>query len=72
MVRDGQNRNHYLFALLQPGNSLMYSHAQTLGLGAAVLICELVRKSEERVDPIRDAPPCPLEPSGVALTIDAE
>ena len=50
----------------------MYSHAQTLSLRAAIFRRELIRKSEDRVDPVRDAPPCPLEPSRVALTVNAE
>lgn len=50
----------------------MYSNAQTFGLRPAVFSFEFFRKADNRVDPIRDAPPCPLEPSWVALAVDAE
>lgn len=72
MIREAKCQGHYLFAFLQSGYSLMYSLAKTLGLRTAVFSIELVRKSEHRVDPVRDAPPCPLEPGGVAFTVDAE
>lgn len=50
----------------------MHPLAKALRLRAAILGVELVGKGNNRVDSIGDAPPCPLEPSGIALTVDAE
>lgn len=50
----------------------MYSQTKALGLRPTIFCAELVGKSKNRVNPICDAPPCSLEPSWVALSIDAE
>ena len=50
----------------------MYSLAKALRLWTAILSVQLVGKGDDRVDSIGDAPPCPLKPSGIALTVDAE
>lgn len=50
----------------------MHSHAQTLSLRPTIFSCKLIRKSDNRIDAVGDAPPCPLEPCRVALAVDAE
>lgn len=50
----------------------MHSLAKALRLRTAIFGVEFVGKGDDRVDPIGDTPPCPLEPSGIALTVDAE